>query len=57
LEAHRESTIRTQYPARIQVTVTSLGRPALWIHDGCFDVAGQRRPYTARALAEQLLAY
>jgi len=48
---------RIQYPASIRVRETCLGNPALWIHDGCFDVAVQLTPATACALAEQLLAY
>jgi hypothetical protein len=46
---------RTQYRARIKV----MGSPshlALWIDDGCFDVAVRLTLDTARALAEQLLA-
>jgi hypothetical protein len=45
-----------QFPARIRVRETCLGNPALWIHDGCFDVAAQLTAATARALAAQLLA-
>jgi len=48
---------RLQYPASITVGESVLGYPTLWIHDGCFDVAVRLSPATARALAEQLLAY
>jgi hypothetical protein len=48
---------RTQYPARIRVTDSSLGFPALSIRDDFLDVPVQLTPAIARALAEWLLAH